>query len=113
MDAKPLVAKENDRLELQPVLGHYSSTNIENKDSISGDKDNDPLQPTRESTSTSNSPASDDERLLEEEQDERLWIKLFPWLLKWSWFRNRRYKNPNGNSKFIAMCIALSIICNV
>ena len=38
--------------------------------------------------------------------EERAWVKLCPWLLKWSWFRNRRYKTKNGKSQCI--CIFFS-----
>ena len=53
---------------------------------------------------TSASPElSDDLLVLEEEYEERGWVKFCPWLLKWSWFRSRRYKNKNGSSKFYLM----------
>ncbi len=49
-------------------------------------------------TSASPELISDDD-VLEEEYEERVWVKFCPWLLKWSWFRNRRYKNKNESSK--------------
>ncbi len=89
---------ESSQFELQPMLGYDSVNNENDGNVVSGDQTS--LSPSKSTTNDSSSSATniDDEDEDLQDDDERLWIKLFPWLLKWSWFRKRRYKSPNRNS---------------
>ena len=99
MAASPV---ESSRLELKPMLG-YNAVDDEESDMLSNNtiSQNTSLPLNDSSNSSSNNGGSSGDIQVDEEdetEDERLWVKLFPWLLKWSWFRKKRYKLLNENS---------------
>ena len=89
---------EKDGLELGNVNGYGT------KEDDSDEHTKEQFANSLEVPSTSVNDNEDSDYLDEEEEKEKFWIKLFPWLLKWSWFRQRCYKKKKDKCKLFALC---------
>ena len=94
---------EKDGLELGNVNGYGT------KEDDSDEHTKEQFDNSLEVPSTTVNDNEDSDYLDEEEEKEKFWIKLFPWLLKWSWFRQRCYKKKKDKCKLLLYVVDISL----